>query len=186
MSTTDQAKFKNDLKGLFADKHAKMVKLADQCEEFRRKVDDGILMPDYAEAEVEAVERKIEKVRRECEAQAREMIAQRLEELDTADVLRPEQLNDDCELLRFDWLTKKDIDALARRNSSNPTVTRLIARYAESHGLDVAMPDYTVEAASDRNEAVAMREVARVALRWVGDRKRGQSVLDRLFEQVGC
>lgn len=183
--STDQAKFKNDIKRIFADKHDQMVKLADQREEFRRKVDDGILMEDYAAAEVEGIDRKIEKLRDECEAQARERIAQRLEELDTADVLRPEQLNDDCELLRFDWLTQKDVDELARRNSSNPTVTRLIARYAEAHGFTVPMPDYIVELASDRNETEAMREVVRVALRWVGDPKRGQSVLDRLFAQAG-
>lgn len=184
--STDQAKFKNDLRGLFDDTHAKMVKMADKREEFRRKVDDGILMEDYAAAEIEGIDRKAEKVRDECEAQAREMIEQRLEELDTADVLRPEQLNDDCELLRFDWLTQKDVDDLARRNTSNPTVSRMIARYAEAHGFEVAMPNYVMEQVNSKNEAEAMREVVRVGLKWVGDPKRGQSVLDRIFEQAGC
>lgn len=184
--STDQAKFKNDIKRIFDDKHAEMVRMADKREEFRRKVDDGILMEDYAAAEIDGIDRKIEKVRDECEAQAREMIEQRLEELDTADVLRPEQLNDDCELLRFDWLTQKDIDELARRNTSNPTVSRMIARYAEGHNLTVPMPDYIVEQVNSRNEAEAMQEVVRVGVKWIGDPKRGQSVLDRLFEQVGC
>lgn len=183
--STNQVKFKNDLKRLFADKHTEMVKMTDQREELRRKVDDGILMPDYAEAEVEAIDRKIEKVRGECEAQAREMIEQRLEELDTADVLRPEQLNDDYELLRFDWLTQKDVNELAERNRENPTMCRLIDRYAAAHNLTVAVPAYVMEQVNSRNEAEAMREVARVALRWLGDQKRGQSVLDRLFAQVG-
>lgn len=185
MSTTDQAKFKSDIKRIFDDKHAEMVKLAKQIEDIRGKVADGIWQHDHAQAEVEAVERKLAKARSECEAQARERIEQRLEELAAADALDADELTKDIELLRFDALTQSDIEQMAKRNTNNPTMCRLIDRYAAAHNLTVPMPDYIVELANAKKEAQGMEEVVRVGMRWVGDAKRGQSVLERIFGVVG-
>lgn len=181
----NQTQFIDGIRKEISTAHADMVKLADERERFRRKVDDGIWQPDFAQAEIEAVERKMQKRRDECEDATHSLIAARLEELDAADTLKAEELNADCELLKFDVLTQKDVAQLAKRNGSNPTASRLIARYAEAHGFEVEMPSYLVELAQAKKEAQDVQEVVRVALKWIGDKKDGQRVLERLFPQFG-
>lgn len=184
MSTPNQIRFLTEIKNTLEEGHAGMVKLEQQREVYKRKVKDGIWTQDYADSEIEAIDRQAAKIHDDCEDKAYNLIESRLVELDKADVLDAAQLNDDCELLRFDILTQKDIDQLAERNSSNPTVSRLIARYAEKHGLTVSLPDYILTISAAKREASDMKEVVRVGLRWIGDEKNGQNVLNRLFPQV--
>jgi len=181
----NQTQFIDGIRKEIRTAHADMVKLADERDRLKSKVDDGILQPDFAQAEIEAVERKMQKRRDECEDATHSLIAARLEELDAADTLKAEELNADCELLKFDILTQKDVAQLAKRNGSNPTASRLIARYAEAHGFEVEMPSNLLEAHQAKKEAQDVQEVVRVALKWIGDKKDGQRVLERLFPQFG-
>lgn len=180
-----QTEFYRTLKQSMEQLHADMVKLVRERDELQRKVDDEILTREYGQAEIEAVERRITKLQDEGERTAYDLISKRLEELDAADTLKPEELNADCELLKYDILTQKDIDQLAKRNGSNPTATRLIQRYAEAHGLEVDLPSYLVELMQNKRATDGAREIVRVGLKWVGDEKRGQDILSRLFAQVG-
>ena len=181
----NQTQFIDGIRKEIRTAHADMVKLADERDRLKSKVDDGILQPDFAQAEIEAVERKMQKRRDECEDATHNLIAARIEELDAADTLKAEELNADCELLKYDMLTQKDVAQLAKRNGSNPTASRLIARYAEAHGFEVEMPSNLLEAHQAKKEAQDVQEVVRVALKWIGDKKDGQRVLERLFPQFG-
>ena len=182
----NQTQFIDGIRKEIRTAHADMVKLADERDRIKSKVDDGIWQPDFAQAEIEAVERKMQKRRDECEDATHSLIAARLEELDAADTLKGEELNPDCQLLQFvDLLTQKDVAQLAKRNGSNPTASRLIARYAEAHGFEVEMPSYLLEAHQAKKEAQDVQEIVHVALKWIGDKKDGQRVLERLFPQIG-
>lgn len=185
MSTSNQARFFAEIRKTLEESHADMVELARQREEFRRKVDGGILTGDYADAEIESIGRKIAKIHNECEGRLQGMIAARLEELDAADAMTAEGLNQDCQLLQFDFLTQRDIDEIAKRNSSNATVSRLVQRYAEAHGFEVEMPPYLAEINQAKKEVQDVQEVVRVALKWIGNAKDGQRVLARLIPQFG-
>ena len=181
----NQTQFIDGIRKEIRTAHADMVKLADERDRIKSKVDDGIWQPDFAQAEIEAMERKMQKRRDECEDATHNLIAARIEELDAADTLKAEELNADCELLKYDMLTQKDVAQLAKRNGSNPTVSRLIARYAEAHGFEVEMPSYLLEAHQAKKEAQDVQEIVHVALKWIGDKKDGQRVLERLFPQIG-
>lgn len=186
MNATNKYQLPTELKKSLDDAHADMVNLAHQREEFRRKAADGILTEEYARAEIEAIERKIAKVHDDCERNVYGLIDKHIEELDVSDTLNADELNDDCRLLQFDFLTQKDVDQIAKRNSSNATMSRLVARYAEAHGLEAALPSFVLELANDRRETEGMREAVRVCLKWIGDERSGQGVLNRLFPKVGA
>lgn len=185
MPSPNQKQFLTNLKKSLDTTHADMVKLAQQRADFQRRVDDGIWQPEYASAEIEAVEREMQKRHDEGEEQVNDLIAKRIEELAAADALDPSMLTPDAELLKLDVLDAHDLAQMQKRNAGNPTMGRLIVKYAQRHGVEVDVPSYVYELAEDRNTAKNMYEVTRVALKWVGDEKQGQNVLDRLFAQVG-
>ena len=86
------------------------------------------------------LKQKIEKLKISSENSINEMCEQYRRELLDEDSLKGSELTEDAKLLNSGMkLSKKDLDAMLRRNDGNKTMEQLICRYADENNIDLGI-----------------------------------------------
>ena len=180
--TTNQTKFYNQLRADLNSTNVSMLELSRKKAQINEKASRGVFTRSYADEEIAKLDKQLEKLRYDGEVSANAIIDHRIQSLDAETALDPAKLTEDAKLLELDGLlTQLDIDAMMLRSRSNPTMTRLVMRFADRNGLRTETPSYMIEGHENARAAEGMRESVRAFMKWAGDPDRAEGMLERLF-----
>lgn len=89
------------------------------------------------------------------------IVNQHIKELENADTVKPDELNDDLKVLNSGIsLTKRDLQVMLERNSDNRTMSRMILQWAREHGIDTGTAyvgnEQAIENARNINSAASL------------------------------
>lgn len=141
-----------------------------QLNETAAKRESGRYTSSYIRAHIEPelirLRREIRRTLAEAKAEADGIIADYAAALRQEDELKSEALNDDVKLLNCGVrLNRDELEALLARNTGNPTMTRIILRYAEENHVNMDGVRYVGNQRRIQN-LDEVSEVVNIALKW--------------------
>jgi hypothetical protein len=141
-----------------------------QLNETAAKRESGRYTSSYIRAHIEPelirLRREIRRTLAEAKAEANDIIADYAAALRQEDELKSEALNDDVKLLNCGVrLNRDELEALLARNTGNPTMTRIILRYAEENHVNMDGVRYVGNQRRIQN-LDEVSEVVNIALKW--------------------
>ena len=135
---------------------------------------------DWLNNKIQELKNEKTEIKEKAQADIKNLCDVEIEALRAADDLNPAQVNEDeLKLLNAGVrLTKRDIDAMLKRNEGNHTMTQIILRHCKERGIDAGF-DYVGN--DDQIESVKMiPTLSEMALRWTSDDTAFEKIMEPL------
>ena len=149
-----------------------------QLKRIQEEIDSGRFTRETIEKELrpaaDELKRDIDKAGHAAILATMALVNQRRASLEASERLDPAEINDgDMKLLNTGLLRANDIEAILSRNSGNHTMSVLVQRYAQDHGIEISQ-ESRARLGMEHNSAVEEIETAATATscfeKWIGDR----------------
>ena len=113
---------------------------------------------------------------------ANALVADYEQEIKDMDILDASQLTDDIKLFQPGIsLTRNDLEAIMKRNSSNKTMIQIAERYAKEHNIPVGISYVGTE--KYKESARNLRDIIKIYSKWMKT-PSGPDMLEQFFEQL--
>lgn len=131
----------------------------------------------------DAMKIALEKAGHDAIQRAKALVDQHRADVEASESLDPAELNDDMKLLSTGLLRANDIETLLSRNADNRTMSVLIQRYAQDHGIEISQEARTrlgTEHNAALEEISAVKTAVEAFEKWICE-KDAIRILNKFF-----